>query len=142
MSFSANLTQRDSPAVSLAKNTLTRRCAAIALTVVASHICYAREDRSQGVIAAIKALHFGLHDLLYYPAWPTTSDMFTVEQINELHARLGSARTFPEYVLALKELGVERYDILRSRRPLGVLRAGRPQVVSSPEHEVLPIAES
>lgn len=36
--------------------------------------------------------------------------MFTIERINDLHARLGSARTFPEYVLALKGLGVERYD--------------------------------
>jgi len=36
--------------------------------------------------------------------------MFSIEQINDLHARLGSARTLPEYVLALKGLGVERYD--------------------------------
>jgi len=36
--------------------------------------------------------------------------MFTIERINDLHARLGSARTLPEYVLALKGLGVERYD--------------------------------
>jgi len=36
--------------------------------------------------------------------------MFTIEQTNDLHARLGSARTFPAYVLALKGLGVERYD--------------------------------
>ena len=38
----------------------------------------------------------------------TASVMFTIEQINDLHARLGSARTLPEYVLALKGLGVER----------------------------------
>jgi hypothetical protein len=38
------------------------------------------------------------------------SVMFTIEQINDLHARLGSAKTLPEYVLALKALGVERYD--------------------------------
>ena len=36
--------------------------------------------------------------------------MFTIGQINDLHARLGSAKTLPEYVRALKELGVERYD--------------------------------
>jgi Protein of unknown function (DUF1398) len=36
--------------------------------------------------------------------------MFTIEQINDLHARLGSAKTLPEYVRALKALGVERYD--------------------------------
>jgi hypothetical protein len=34
--------------------------------------------------------------------------MFTIEQINDLHARIGSSRTLPEYVLALKGLGVER----------------------------------
>jgi hypothetical protein len=28
--------------------------------------------------------------------------------INDLHARLGSAKTLPEYVRALKALGVER----------------------------------
>lgn len=36
--------------------------------------------------------------------------MFTIEQINDLHARLGSARTLPEYIRALKAIGVERYD--------------------------------
>jgi hypothetical protein len=33
--------------------------------------------------------------------------MFTIEQINDLHARLDSAKTLPEYVRALKALGVE-----------------------------------
>jgi hypothetical protein len=37
--------------------------------------------------------------------------MFTIERINGLHARLGSARTLPEYVLALKGLGVELVTI-------------------------------
>ena len=36
--------------------------------------------------------------------------MFTIDKINDLHARLGSAKTLPEYVRALKALGVERYD--------------------------------
>jgi hypothetical protein len=36
--------------------------------------------------------------------------MFTIEQIKDLHARLSTARTLPEYVQALKALGVERYD--------------------------------
>ena len=35
---------------------------------------------------------------------------FSFEQIDDLHARLGSARTLPEYVRVLKTLGVERYD--------------------------------
>ena len=36
--------------------------------------------------------------------------MFTIEQINDLHSRLGSARTLPEYVPAFRGLGVERCD--------------------------------
>jgi hypothetical protein len=36
--------------------------------------------------------------------------MFTIEQINAIHDRLGSAKTLAEYVRALKALGVERYD--------------------------------
>ncbi|HLZ51379.1 MAG TPA: hypothetical protein VKP61_11545 [Candidatus Acidoferrum sp.] len=36
--------------------------------------------------------------------------MFTIEQINDIHDRLGSAGTFTEYVLALKALSVERHD--------------------------------
>ncbi len=36
--------------------------------------------------------------------------MFMIDEINDLHARLGSARTLPEYARALEALGVERYD--------------------------------
>jgi len=36
--------------------------------------------------------------------------MFTIEQIDDLHVRLGSAKTLPEHVRALAALGVERYD--------------------------------
>src|SRR6266576_967662 len=36
--------------------------------------------------------------------------MFTIEQIDDLHAQLGSAKTLPEYVRAVKALGVERYE--------------------------------
>jgi len=38
------------------------------------------------------------------------SVMFTIEQINDVHDRLGSAKTFTDYVLALKALGVERAE--------------------------------
>lgn len=44
------------------------------------------------------------------PVSKAASDMFSIEQINDLHSGLGSAKTLPEYVLALKVLGVERYD--------------------------------
>ncbi len=36
--------------------------------------------------------------------------MFTLEQINDLHARLGKAETLIEYVRALNASGVEKYD--------------------------------
>jgi hypothetical protein len=35
---------------------------------------------------------------------------FTIERIDDVHARLGSAKTFSEDVRALKAIGVERYD--------------------------------
>jgi uncharacterized protein YbcV (DUF1398 family) len=36
--------------------------------------------------------------------------VFTIEQINDLHDRLGTMETFAEYVRALKSVGVERFD--------------------------------
>lgn len=36
--------------------------------------------------------------------------MFTIEKINDLHDRLGTMETFPQYVRALKSAGVETYD--------------------------------
>ena len=72
--------------------------------------------------------------------------MFTIEQINDLHARLGSARTLPEYVRALEALGVERYDsYLADGHSEYFGQGGGPgghRVVSPPVHEVLPVAET
>ena len=36
--------------------------------------------------------------------------MFTLEQIEELHRRLGNAETLSDYVRSLAALGVARYD--------------------------------
>src|SRR5207253_802891 len=63
--------------------------------------------------------------------------MFTIEEINELHARLGSARTLPEYVRALKALGVERYDSYLADGHSEYFGQGGHRVVSPPVHEVL-----
>jgi hypothetical protein len=30
--------------------------------------------------------------------------MFTIEELNDLHARRGSARTFPEYVMLVEQI--------------------------------------
>ena len=68
--------------------------------------------------------------------------MFTIERINDLHARLGSARTLPEYVLALKGLGVERYDSYLADGHSEYFGRGGHRVVSPPVHEVLPVAQT
>src|SRR6267143_7264480 len=68
--------------------------------------------------------------------------MFTIERINDLDARLGSARTLPEYVLALKGLGVERYDSYLADGHSEYFGPGGHRVVSPPVHEVLPVAET
>jgi uncharacterized protein YbcV (DUF1398 family) len=68
--------------------------------------------------------------------------MFTIEQIEDLHARLGGARTFSEYVRALKALGVERYDSYLADGHSEYFGQGSHRVVSPPMHEVLPVAET
>ena len=65
------------------------------------------------------------------------SVMFTIEQINDLHARRGSARTLPEYVRALNALGVERYDSYLADGHSEYFGQGGHRVVSPPVHEVL-----
>ncbi|SFR88120.1 Uncharacterized conserved protein YbcV, DUF1398 family [Dyella sp. OK004] len=67
--------------------------------------------------------------------------MFTIGQIDELHARLGSAKTLPEYVRALKALGVERYDSYLTDGHSEYFGQGGHRVVSPAAHEVLSIAE-
>jgi uncharacterized protein YbcV (DUF1398 family) len=68
--------------------------------------------------------------------------MFTIEQIDDLHAPLGSAKTLPEYVQALKALGVERYDSYLADGHSEYFGRGDHKVVSPPVHEVLPVAET
>jgi len=68
--------------------------------------------------------------------------MFTLDQINDLHDRLGSAKTFPEYVLALKAIGVERCDSYLADGHSEYFGQGGHRVVSPPVHELLPVAET
>jgi Protein of unknown function (DUF1398) len=65
--------------------------------------------------------------------------MFAIEQINDLHVRLGSARTFPDYVRALKTLGVERYDSYLADGHSEYEGQGGHRVVSPPGHECFPL---
>jgi uncharacterized protein YbcV (DUF1398 family) len=67
--------------------------------------------------------------------------MFTIEQINDLHARLGNAETLFEYVRALNALGVEKYDsYLTDGRSEYFGKRGH-KVISPPAHDVLSIAD-
>jgi uncharacterized protein YbcV (DUF1398 family) len=68
--------------------------------------------------------------------------MLTIEQINDLHARLGGVRTLSDYVRALKALGVERYDSYLADGHSEYFGQGGLRVVSPPVHEVLFIAET
>ena len=68
--------------------------------------------------------------------------MLTIEQLDDLHARLGSARTFLQYVLALKALGVERYDSYLADGHSEYFGRDGQAVVSPTVHEALPVAES
>ena len=68
--------------------------------------------------------------------------MFTIEQINDLHDRLGSAKTLAEDVRALKAIGVERYDSYLADGHSEYFGQSGDRVVSPPVHEVFPVAES
>ncbi len=68
--------------------------------------------------------------------------MFTIEQIDALHGRLGSAETLADYVRALAAIGVVRYDsyVFDGHSEFVGLDAHR--VVSSAVHDELTVAES
>jgi uncharacterized protein YbcV (DUF1398 family) len=68
--------------------------------------------------------------------------MFTIEEISDLHARLGSARTLAEYVRALKALGVERYDSCLADGHSEYFGQGGHRIISPPVHDLLPVAET
>ena len=68
--------------------------------------------------------------------------MFTIEQINDVHARLGHAKTLPEYVGALKAIGVERYDSYLTDGHSVYFGQDGQKLASPPVHEALTVAES
>jgi uncharacterized protein YbcV (DUF1398 family) len=70
------------------------------------------------------------------------SVMFTIQQINDLHARLGSAKTFVEYVRELNALGVERYDSYLTDGHSEYFGQDGHMITSPPVHEPLLIAGS
>src|SRR6185436_15816917 len=67
--------------------------------------------------------------------------MFTIEQINDLHARLGEAETLFEYVRALNAIGVEKYDSYLTDGHSEYFGKDGHTVISPPAHDKLPIAD-
>lgn len=68
--------------------------------------------------------------------------MFTLEQINELHDRLGKAETLLEYVRALNAIGVETFDSYLIDGHSEFFGKRGHTVIAPPAHETLSIAET
>ena len=68
--------------------------------------------------------------------------MFTLEQINDVHDRLGNAETLSQYLKALKNIGVDYYDSFITDGHSEYFGKGGHKVISPPVHEKLPIAET
>jgi uncharacterized protein YbcV (DUF1398 family) len=67
---------------------------------------------------------------------------FTIEQIHEIHDRLGTIERFPDYLRALSEIGVEKYDSYLSDGHSEYFAGDGRSVVSAAVHEVLPINDA
>lgn len=66
--------------------------------------------------------------------------MFTLEQIDDIHDRLGRQDTLVPYLQALNAIGVERSDSFIADGHAEYFGAGSEKVVTPPAHEVLAIA--
>jgi len=61
--------------------------------------------------------------------------MFTLEQIDNIHERLGKQTSLPEYLLALNSIGVIKYDSFLTDGHSEYYGMGDYKVVSQPTHE-------
>jgi uncharacterized protein YbcV (DUF1398 family) len=68
--------------------------------------------------------------------------VFTIEQIEELHGRLGNAETLSDYVRSLAALGIARYDSFVSDGHSEYLGRDAHRVTSQAVHDELTVAES
>lgn len=66
--------------------------------------------------------------------------MFTLEQIDDIHDRLGRQDTLGQYLQALNAIGVERSDSFIADGHSEHFGKGNETVVTPPTHEVLAIA--
>jgi uncharacterized protein YbcV (DUF1398 family) len=67
--------------------------------------------------------------------------VFTIEQIEDLHDRLGSADTLPDYVQSLAALGVVSYSSFVCDGHSEYLGSDGERVVSGAAHELLAVAD-
>ena len=67
--------------------------------------------------------------------------MFTLEQINRIHDQLGKQATLPQYLQALKAIGVNKCDSFISDGHSEYFGKDGHKVISSSAHEELKIAE-
>jgi uncharacterized protein YbcV (DUF1398 family) len=68
--------------------------------------------------------------------------MFTLEQINEIHDRLGRAESLAQYAKALNALGVEIYDSYIMDGHSEYFGKSGHTVISPPAYEILTIANT
>ncbi|PSL45564.1 uncharacterized protein YbcV (DUF1398 family) [Chitinophaga niastensis] len=68
--------------------------------------------------------------------------MFTIEQINDVHEKLGTMKNFLNYVTALKLLGVEKYDSYLTDGHSQYFGSNGYHIESAPVHEKLPVADN
>ena len=68
--------------------------------------------------------------------------MFTLEQINELHDRLGNMETLNLYLQALNAIGVEKFDSFITDGHSEFFGKDGQKVVSPPAHETLTVANT
>lgn len=68
--------------------------------------------------------------------------MFTLGQINEIHDRFGRSDTLPQYLQALKAIGVRKYDSFIFDGHSEYFGDNGHKVISPPVHETLAVAET
>ena len=68
--------------------------------------------------------------------------MFTFEQINDIHDRLGNAETLAQYLEALKNIGVDKYDSFVTDGHSEYFGKDGHKVVSAHVYEKLSVAET
>ncbi len=68
--------------------------------------------------------------------------MFTLDEINDIHERLGRQATLPQYLQGLKSIGVAKYDSFITDGHSEYYSVDNQKVVSPPGHEKLTIAKT